>query len=171
MVGGAGGGDGRFDLESIAVHEIGHLHGLAHSALGETEMRAGGRRVLAAESVMFPVAFAPATSPTARSRRTTSPASPTSTRDRGRIAPTGSISGKVTKSGRGVLGAHVIAFNPRTGELIGGFSLSDDGTFVIAGLESGPHVLRVEPLDDGDIESFFDNSTQRRRGLPRQVPR
>jgi hypothetical protein len=55
-----------------------------------------------------------------------------------------------------VLGAHVVAFNMRTGQLIGGFSLDDDGRFVIGGLEAGPHVLRVEPLDDGDIESFFD---------------
>ncbi len=46
-----------FDLQSIALHEIGHLHGLAHSAMGETELRAGGRRVIAAEAVMFPIAF------------------------------------------------------------------------------------------------------------------
>ena len=69
---------------------------------------------------------------------------------------TGSISGKVTKSGKGVLGAHVIAFDLRTQTLVGGFSLSDDGSFVIAGLDPGPHILRVEPLDDADIESFFD---------------
>ena len=29
---------------------------------------------------------------------------------------------------------------------------------MIAGLDPGPHVLRVEPLDDGDIESFFDST-------------
>jgi hypothetical protein len=69
---------------------------------------------------------------------------------------TGSISGKVTKGGKGVVGAHVVAFDTRTKTLIGGFSLSDDGSFVIAGLDPGPHILRVEPLDDGDIESFFD---------------
>ena len=68
----------------------------------------------------------------------------------------GSVSGRVTKSGGGVLGAHVVAFNPRTGRLVGGFSLNENGGFVIGGLEPGPHVLRVEPLDDGDIESFFD---------------
>ena len=69
---------------------------------------------------------------------------------------TGSISGKVTKSGTGVLGAHVIAFDLRTEKLVGGFSLTDDGSFVIAGLDPGPYAVRVEPLDDGDIESFFD---------------
>ena len=33
-----------------------------------------------------------------------------------------------------------------------------DGSFVIAGLDPGPHILRVEPLDDGDIESFFEST-------------
>ena len=50
----------KFDLESIALHEIGHFNGLGHSALGETELQSGGgRRVLSAEAVMFPIAFAP----------------------------------------------------------------------------------------------------------------
>jgi hypothetical protein len=145
-----------FDLESIALHEIGHLHGLAHSAMGETELRAGGRRVIAAESVMFPIAFA--TGNTAgRTLKADDIAgigdvypSPSFARE------TGSISGKVTKSGKGLLGAHIVAFDMRTQKLIGGFSLSDDGSFVIAGLDPGPHLVRVEPLDDGDIESFFD---------------
>ena len=52
----------------------------------------------------------------------------------------------------------MVAFNTRTGVLVGGFSLSEDGTFTISGLEAGPHVLRVEPLDDGDITSFFNAS-------------
>jgi hypothetical protein len=73
----------------------------------------------------------------------------------GSLTSSGSITGRVTKNGRGVYGAHVIAFNLETGRLVGGFTLASDGTFVIAGLDAGPHVLRAEPLDDADVESFL----------------
>jgi hypothetical protein len=61
-------------------------------------------------------------------------------------------------NGVAVNGAHVVAFNPQTGALIGNFS-GTDGTFRIAGLTPGPHVIRVEPIDDADIDSFFDSSS------------
>jgi hypothetical protein len=154
----AEGATNAFDLESIALHEIGHLHGLAHSAMGETELRAGGRRVIAAEAVMFPIAFSSGNI-AGRILKADDIAglgdiypAPSFNRE------TGSISGKITKGGQGVLGAHVVAFDMRTQKLVGGFSLSDDGSFVIAGLDPGPHIIRVEPLDDGDIESFFDQT-------------
>lgn len=152
----AAGTAGQFDLESIAVHEIGHLLGLGHSAIGETELREGGRRVLGAEAVMFPIAFS---SGNIQSRELKADDIAGITDLYGTAAQrrvTGSISGTITKDGEGVLGAHITAFNPRTGALVGGFSLNEEGGFVIAGLEPGPHVLRVEPLDDGDIDSFLD---------------
>jgi hypothetical protein len=156
----ASGETGRFDVESIALHEIGHLHGLAHSALGETEIRPGGRRVLGAEAVMFPIAFT-AGSTADRRLRPDDVAGITDIYPRSSntaAARLGSVTGTVTKNGAGVLGAHVVAFNPKTGALVGGFTLNESGAFTIAGLDPGPHVLRVEPLDDGDVESFFDRT-------------
>jgi hypothetical protein len=155
----AAGETGRFDVESIALHEIGHLYGLGHSAIGETEVRPGGRRVLGAEAVMFPIAFT-AGSTADRQLRPDDVAGITDIYPGGIEARRlGSISGRVTKNGAPVRGAHIVAYNPSTGVLIGGFTMGDDGAFTIASLEAGPHVLRAEPLDDGDIESFFDRTT------------
>jgi hypothetical protein len=72
---------------------------------------------------------------------------------------TGSIAGRVLLDGRPIFGAHVIAFDVQTGELVAGFTLNEKGEFVIAGLRPGLHVVRVEPLDDADIDSFFDDTS------------
>lgn len=148
---------GRFDVESVALHEVGHVLGLGHSALGETEIRAeGGRRVLAKRAVMFPIAY-PAGSIEDRTLEAD---------DRAGIADvygtvtalreTGSLNGRVTLGGHGVFGAHVTAVHTATGEMVSGFTLSPDGRFVISALPPGLYVVRAEPLDDADIASFFD---------------
>lgn len=151
----AAGEAGRVDLESIALHEIGHLLGLGHSGIGETELLPTGRRVIGAGAIMFPIAFTPGNV----SDRTVLPDDVAAVIDLYGTTTakesTGSISGTVTKNGRGVYGAHVVAFSPESGALVGGFSLNASGEFVIAGLEPGPYILRVEPLDDASPDSFF----------------
>jgi hypothetical protein len=132
------------------------LSGLGHSALGETEMIASGRRVIAAESVMFPIAFGPGVVSNRTLRADDIAGISDLYPDRGFEGRTGSISGRVTSAGRGLFGVHVVAFHLETGHLIGGFTLNTDGRFSIAGLTPGAHLIRVEPLDDADVESFFD---------------
>ena len=67
----------------------------------------------------------------------------------------GSVQGRVTKDGRGVYGAHVVAASLDTGALVASYTLTATGEFVIAGLPPGTYVLRAEPLDDVDVESVF----------------
>lgn len=147
---------GKWDVQTIALHEIGHLSGLGHSAIGETEVVGTGRRVQSSGAVMFPIALGPGDA----SRRTLSPDDVAGISD---LYPsgsfnsdTGSLSGRVIRDGRGIFGAHIVAIDPATGEQVANFSLDGNGAFAIAGLSPGPHVVRVEPLDDADVESFFE---------------
>jgi hypothetical protein len=147
---------GRVDLESVALHELGHLLGLGHSAIGETERTgSGGRRVLGTGAVMFPIALTAG----AIADRVLQADDLAGISDlysgASALLDTGGIVGRVTKNGQGVNGAHVVAFNPETGILVGNFTLNANGEFVIARLRPGPYILRVEPLDDAEPDSFF----------------
>jgi hypothetical protein len=149
----------RFDVESVTLHELGHLLGLGHSALGETQLRSPGpgRDVLGKRAVMFPIAY-PRGIVLDRTLEADDIVGITdiyATSETERRL--GSIAGKVTLNGAGVFGAHVTAFNSTTQTLIGGFTLNTQGEFVISSLEPGLYVVRVEPLDDADLDSFFDD--------------
>jgi hypothetical protein len=50
-------------------------------------------------------------------------------------------------------------FNPSTGALAAGYTLDNQGRFVIAGLPVGTYIVRAEPLDDVDTDSVFDEDT------------
>src|SRR5262245_2989815 len=99
-----GGEAGRIDLESIALHEIGHLLGLGHSALGETEMTSTGRRVIASGSIMFPIAMTPGNTAD-RQLQADDVAGISDLYPGPQFATsTSSVSGRVTKNGAPVMG-------------------------------------------------------------------
>ena len=76
----------------------------------------------------------------------------------------------MTKNGHGVFGAHVVAFSLASGAMIGGFTLDDSGHFVIGGLPPGTYLLRVEPLDDGDVSSYLEAGTSTRTSASTFAP-
>lgn len=134
------GGDSGLDLETVLLHELGHLLGLDHSALGAVEPDG---TLGEGTAVMFPVTRGPGEA--ARSLTLDDVAALAAIyRDEG--AGRGTVQGRVTRDGEPVFGAHVLAFDPLADALVGALTLPD-GTYRLAGLPPGRYVIRAVPLE------------------------
>ena len=136
-----------FDFVSVATHEIGHFVGLGHSHVGVSETQGARRRPVEGSAVMFPFSFGPGsvigrtlTVDDVTGASILYPANAF-------LQRTGSLSGRVTKGGSGVAFAHVVGFNPFTGDTVGAFA-DESGSYEIRGLRPGPYVVRVNPITD-----------------------
>lgn len=129
------GAAGTTDLRAVALHEVGHLLGLCHSAIRH--------------AVMWPFLGDDVTSVRLPTPDDVAWASHLYPSEPAHAAAFGTITGTVTNGQNGlpVLGAHVYAVDPATQASVVGSYTGDDGAYVLPGLPPGDWLVAIEPLD------------------------
>jgi len=135
------GGNVGLDLETVLLRELGHLLGLDSSPIGEMTFEGGQQEVDNDSAVMFPVPRGPTQVARSLSEDDMAAVAAIYASDSSR----GSISGRITRSGNPVFGAHVVVFEPVDQVLVGTVTMPD-GSYTVGGLPPGRYVMRVEPL-------------------------
>ncbi|OGT33819.1 MAG: hypothetical protein A2W28_12745 [Gammaproteobacteria bacterium RBG_16_51_14] len=129
------GANGAIDIRAVALHEIGHFFGLAHSCIRD--------------AVMWPFLSSDITSARTMKADDIAYASYYYPSEPNYSNAFGSIQGYVTNgfSNGPVLGAHVFAVDPLSGQSVAGAYSGDDGKYFIPGLSAGNYLVAIEPLD------------------------
>lgn len=118
-----------FSVQSVATHEEGHLLGLDHSGIGHTIMFPFGDSSQAGQQIALATDDAIGISDLY-------PSSNFST-------STGTISGTVNLSGSGVFGAHIIAVNANSGNVVTDGITAPNGTYRLVVPQGNYHVLAL----------------------------
>ncbi len=135
---------GKYDIQAVLTHEIGHLLGLDHSAL--------------VSSVMTP--FAAVNSLDLRTLQYDDMAGVAELYPKASNPPVGSIQGRITAGSAPVFGAHVVAVDTDGTALVSTLSVAD-GSYTLRFLPPGDYRIYAEPMDmpvnDQNLGGFYRN--------------